>query len=63
MGFGVGKAGMVGRPPYDPRDPRTMIAVNDYNRGYDDGCKARWNDSIGSNTQVRPKLLPKRKSL
>jgi hypothetical protein len=45
-GFLTGRHGAVGRPPYDPRDPLTMVFVNEYNRGYDDGCKAKLGASI-----------------
>jgi hypothetical protein len=55
-GFFTGQSGAVGRPPYDPRDPRTMIYVNEYNRGYDDGCKAKLAASarLSESTGPRP---------
>ena len=56
FGFGVGKAGLVGRPPYDPRDPLTMTFVNEYNRGYDDGCKAKLAASIRLSESAGPRL-------
>ena len=59
-GFAVGRSGQVGRPPYDPRDPLTMIFVNDFNRGFDDGEIARLLASTRPHNEVIPPALPRK---
>ena len=44
IGYDAGRAGTVARPSYDPRDPLTMVFLNDYDRSYDAGAKARVQD-------------------
>ena len=54
-GFFTGQRGAVGRPPYDPRDSRTMIFVNQYNQGYDAGCRVALGALIRLHSQLDPK--------
>jgi len=55
-GFFAGQSGMVGKPPYDPRDPLTMSFVNEYNQGYDEGCRVALGAMIRLNNQLNPDL-------
>ena len=56
IGFSTGRMGCVGRPPYDPRDPLTMQSVNEYNRGYVDGCRARMAARMRLGENVVPRM-------